>query len=434
MPTTKKPYKVDLRVYQVGFGDCFLLTFFYKPNEERHVLIDFGSTIRPQGYGKTLMLDVANNIHERCTRPNNQLVAVVATHRHKDHISGFTTKSDGKGTGDIIRACQPKVVVQPWTEDPQAATDATVPTGGHSLRAKSFVAALGQMQRVARAVSREARRSESQMPSALVKRLTFIGDDNISNRSAVENLMTMAPNKYVFFGSKTGMERHLPGVKIHVLGPPTLAQTETISRMRHEDPEEFWHLQAAASDFVTSSSPSVFRGAETYTMKDLPPHTRWFIKRLQSLRGEQLLEIVRELDDVLNNTSIILLFQVGRKKFLFPGDAQIENWAYALDQPEIIKLLETTNVYKVGHHGSLNATPRQKLWARLKRRSEEPSDKRLRTVVSTMKNNTHGDEDHGTEVPRRKLIDELKRNSNLFTTQELKPENNEFFRDIQLYP
>ena len=436
MSATKKPYRVDLRVYQVGFGDCFLLTFFYKPDEERHVLIDFGSTIRPLGYGKNLMLDVAGDIHARCTRPKNKLVAVVATHRHKDHISGFTTKPNGKGTGDLIAACKPKVVVQPWTEDLKAAVDAQAPTS-LSRRNKSFVAALGDMQSVAGAVAREARRPGAPYPAALVKRLTFIGDDNkLSNRSAIENLATMAPNKYVYFGSKTGMEPHLPGVKIRVLGPPTLDMPGAeIGSMTDEDPDEFWHLQAAAGNFVTSPGARLFSGAETYSVEGLPPHTRRFVQQLRVARGSQLLELVRELDDVLNNTSVILLFQVGRKKFLYTGDAQLENWSYALSKPDVVKALEGTDVYKVGHHASLNATPKQQLWERLKKRSDKPSaPNRLRTVVSTMKNNTHGDENRGTEVPRSKLMTALREQSTLFSTQELKPASNEFFRDLTLYP
>ena len=50
-------------------------------------------------------------------------------------------------------------------------------------------------------------------------------------------------------------------------------------------------------------------------------------------RLNSLLRIVRILDDVLNNTSVILLFDVpGTKplRLLFPGDAQIENWEYAI--------------------------------------------------------------------------------------------------------
>ena len=48
------------------------------------------------------------------------------------------------------------------------------------------------------------------------------------------------------------------------------------------------------------------------------------------MRAEEMLAIVRILDGALNNTSLILLFEVGGKRLLFPGDAQIENWSYAL--------------------------------------------------------------------------------------------------------
>lgn len=47
---------------------------------------------------------------------------------------------------------------------------------------------------------------------------------------------------------------------------------------------------------------------------------------------------------------------------LFGGDAQIENWSYLLDQaekdPSQRKKLEKVDLYKVGHHGSRNATPK----------------------------------------------------------------------------
>ena len=74
---------------------------------------------------------------------------------------------------------------------------------------------------------------------------------------------------------------------------------------------------------------------------------------------------MRSIDDALNNTSLILLFDIGGKKLLFPGDAQIENWRYALfDAPtggDIRASLADVAIYKVGHHGSLNGTPEDAL-------------------------------------------------------------------------
>ena len=89
-----------------------------------------------------------------------------------------------------------------------------------------------------------------------------------------------------------------------------------------------------------------------------------------------MLAIVRSLDYALNNTSLILLFEIGGTRLLFPGDAQIENWSYALfDAPnheEIQARLAGANFYKVGHHGSLNATPEDAV-ERVRARRNEPA-------------------------------------------------------------
>ena len=63
-----------------------------------------------------------------------------------------------------------------------------------------------------------------------------------------------------------------------------------------------------------------------------------------------------------------MLFEAGGEKLLFPGDAQIENWQYALSKPEVRALLKETTVYKVGHHGSRNATPKT-LWKDFSKKS-----------------------------------------------------------------
>ena len=39
--------KARLRAYNVGFGDCLLLTLSYTDNAQRSILIDFGSTRLP---------------------------------------------------------------------------------------------------------------------------------------------------------------------------------------------------------------------------------------------------------------------------------------------------------------------------------------------------------------------------------------------------
>ena len=89
------------------------------------------------------------------------------------------------------------------------------------------------------------------------------------------------------------------------------------------------------------------------------------------------------MDDAMNNTSIILLFEVNGQSFLFPGDAQIENWEFTLKQAALMKRLANVTFYKVGHHGSRNATPKS-LWKNFANRGAEGTPNRLRTVMSTM--------------------------------------------------
>lgn len=426
---TSKPKSLTIRSYQVGFGDCYLLTFHYSGKiGDRHVLIDFGSTGQPKGAGEGLMLRVAQDIEKQC---NKKLHAVVATHRHKDHISGFATNKKGNASGDVIASCKPDVVLQPWTEHPDARVNATEAPGAMTSN-KAFVAALGNMHAVSAAILAEAQRRKSMLGATLFRELTFLGDDNLSNASAVENLMRMGKkNHYLNFGSKSGLEKVLPGVKTTVLGPPTLKQSSEIKIQRSKDEDEFWMFQALASQFVLKPEARIFRRAKTYSALAAPPFTRWFIKRMRSIRGEQLLGIVRALDKVMNNTSLILLFEVNGKKLLFPGDAQIENWSYALSKPAIRRQLSRVNVYKVGHHGSRNATPKT-LWEGFKNRSKKKTDKtRLKSLMSTMQGK-HGKAASNTEVPRKSLVQALESESELFTTQSLKKKDISLVCEIKL--
>ncbi len=80
----KQPSSIRVRMYNVGFGDCFLLTFRYGAGEDRHVLVDYGSNAMPDGAGS---LDgLAPRIAQDC---GGKLVAIVLSHRHRDHITGF---------------------------------------------------------------------------------------------------------------------------------------------------------------------------------------------------------------------------------------------------------------------------------------------------------------------------------------------------------
>jgi hypothetical protein len=414
---------VIIRTFQVGFGDCFLLSFRYTAGE-KHVLIDFGTMALPDDVPKNRMVQIAEEIR-RLT--GGKLHAVVATHRHKDHISGFARRANGKGPGDIIRSLAPDVVVQPWTEHPDLARDAKKPAIRPGLR-KRFgaqaglrVSALNNMQSVAAHVVAASRRSRYFSPS-LKRQLSFVGEDNLPNLDAVKNLMTMAPNNYVFTGSKSGLERVLPGVDINVLGPPTADQHPKIrSYARRSD--EYWLYQsnalAATSRSAGSAGSILFPRHVQSRGPRFPVAARWLIYHARKLQGQQLLQIVRALDDTMNNTSVILLFGVGSKRLLFPGDAQVENWEFALKEKKDIyaPLLEDVDVYKVGHHGSLNATPKS-LWKLFRKKSTDVNKAgRMRSLMSTLEDQ-HGESEE-TAVPRTTLVSALKRETRHLSTQQI---------------
>jgi hypothetical protein len=64
------------------------------------------------------------------------------------------------------------------------------------------------------------------------------------------------------------------------------------------------------------------------------------------------------LDDVLNNTSLVLLFRYRGVSLLFPGDAQWGNWSTWLEKSGAEAILNEIVFFKVGHHGSHNSTPK----------------------------------------------------------------------------
>jgi L-ascorbate metabolism protein UlaG (beta-lactamase superfamily) len=417
MAPKKGPSRLSVQAYQMGFGDCFLLTWHYATGK-KHILIDFGSKAAPKTAPPKLAQTVAADIAKEC---GGKLDAVVVTHRHQDHISGFTTSKNGKGPGDVIRALKPTIVVQPWTEDPDAkpdATESTVVLKG----ASGFVGMLSHMQDASEALALEAGRIAAREPRRGLRptflRLKSEAAEGIKNASAVKNLETMSNrHAYVHHGSASGLDAILPGVRVTVLGPPTLKQSAAIRSERAVDQAQFWMLQASAGTLTVKGVKNLFPNSHRLSSRNPPPYARWFLPRVRRMRAEGMQQIVRVLDDAMNNTSVILLFEVGGKSFLFPGDAQIENWEFTLAKPALMKRLADVTFYKVGHHGSRNATPKS-LWAAFTNRGPVTKKSRLTTVVSTMAG-PYG-KTEATEVPRKTLIDALKQDSHFFTTQSLK--------------
>lgn len=413
-----KPTTVRVRMYQVGFGDCFLLSFEYARKlpdgrKERHVLLDFGSTRPPQGKRKEVdFAAVAERVAADC---NERLDAIVVTHRHRDHLGGFANDA----AAAVLERLDPGVILRPWTEDPALEGTATGPLAADAR----FAHMLGASQDF----SLQLQQALAGATHGLRRELRDLAAGQIPNAEAITRLDTWAGRfgaGYLHAGGDAGLARTLPGVGITVLGPPTVAEHPGLVRQRDTDPE-YWMLQkdllGALSletmlDDDDSDDEEDGQGAAPDAPGALPAGpVRWLGERLRRGHLHSLKRLVTTVDNALNNTSLILLVQVGRKRLLFPGDAQIENWRFILDrlptEAALRRALAAVDLYKVGHHGSRNATPRSlmTLW------SEGAAAERPMLALLSTRAGVHGKRE-ATAVPRSSLVNALTERMTVVTT------------------
>lgn len=407
------PVRARVRMYRVGFGDATLLTLEYaKPDAdgrtERHLLFDCGTT-RPSPFQSDGLAGVAELIRQHT---GGQLDVLVITHRHRDHLSGFGDKK----SAPILAALKPRLVLRPWTEDPGLTDDAVAVTTDESHRA--FAAGLRDAQQMVEILAGIATGR-----SAAMRELAAAAAEQLPNRAAIETLAALAADgrgRYLHAGSRLALASVVPGLRVTVLGPPTLKQAPGVSKQASRDPE-YWMFCLRQAMLALPAAPLAPGGAQLGpdVANEVPPGpARWLIERLRSHRTQSMLRLIRSLDDALNNTSLILLLEVGNLRLLFPGDAQIENWRYTLGRlaanRSLRDKLTKVDLYKVGHHGSRNATPisLHGLWTA--RPAGAPP---LVSVMSTLPG-VHG-RTVATAVPRQTLVDALASAGTLYRTDDL---------------
>src|SRR5262249_10263081 len=159
-------------------------------------------------------------------------------------------------------------------------------------------------------------------PKVMVDELSMLGHDTLSNDAAQQNLARMGATKtstaaYVHAGMQVPALRTLvPGVQIDILGPPTIDQKSDLARQRSQQPgseqsHAFW--RQAYTEFTrfwqvraeTAALAPIFSNADTLTLDTIPIEDRWFVRRLRTIRGRQLLGLARAMDRAVNNTSVI---------------------------------------------------------------------------------------------------------------------------------
>ena len=335
----RKGRHVTVRMYNVGFGDAFLV-LIPEMDGERRVLFDCGSIEAASGRDM-------NSVVERIVRDVTdvdgvpRIDVVVATHRHKDHVSGF-----GNVAWDDVHV---KEVWMPWTEHP---------SDGEARRIREVQSRLALGLQAALAarggnVGAIERRYQEIVANALM----------LSNEKAMKTLHSgFVGDAHRRFlpgaeeDKRTFETDALPGVKVHVLGPSRSA--DVIRDMDPPKGESFLRLSGVTGN-GTVSWPAPFSQdfrSDTYMgSANLLPDDLAEIQRAGSLSD---LAVAVALDKAVNGTSLMVVLEVAGTYLLFPGDAQWGTWDAAIKDPEWRELLGRVAFYKIGHHGSHNATPR----------------------------------------------------------------------------
>jgi len=339
-------------MYNTGFGDCFLLRL---PAADRHrkILIDCGKHVhsRCKPPLATIVKQVQQDLAEGEEDGKPRIDVLVITHRHQDHVSGFAME----GWEDV----EVGEVWMPWTEDPDDRTARRI------CRTQSMRAL--QLQQAIPKLGLSASQSDY---------LLGYAGNNLTNAAAMKLLhngfrgQPLRRFLPVADAARSLIETpNLPGIDVYILGP---SRSEAVIRDMDPPAGEGFLRAAIEAEQEGEPPPSQFAG---HWVMDRDDYIAWFrdngfpdpleefseetARHFHKLIENPETELAAALEKSVNGTSLVLLFRVGRAVLLFPGDAQWGTWHEILKNESWVQLLESVTFYKVGHHGSHNATPRE---------------------------------------------------------------------------
>ena len=390
--------KITARLYCHGLGDCLLLKFENDTAQPFWMLIDCGIHSSTKG-GKALVREVVADILA-CTA---RLDVVVGTHEHWDHNSGFIQAQDLFAQFDVGE------VWLAWTEDPADAQARALD--------KYKGEALAGIRGAAVALASDRDGSGADKAGRLGSLLGFVfGAAGELSRTARDNLRGLSQTvHYLEPGTLAPLPQGFDDFRIYVLAPsrnPKLfgmvdSATETYTMAPHVSGMAQGITNGLAileGELTQSADPlAPFDSTVGIKLSDLLDGSRAFSRndrdvqffadyytrsrprppggngegaadedqswrRIDSdwLAGSS--ELALQLDSRTNNTSLVLAIEIVStgKVLLFAADAQVGNWKGwaekkftvpgAAQPVEVAALLAKTVFYKVGHHGSRNAT------------------------------------------------------------------------------
>ncbi len=409
------PDIVRIRMYRHGLGDCFLLRFAKDGHagETFNVLIDCGLIMVAQSPREKMAAVLADLAQVTGSR----LDVVVLTHEHWDHVSGFSTLQaqalfDNFTIGEAWYA---------WTEDARNKLGMKLreerAAKSEALRKAALALDVAARDQKLQGVDKaEATRRAEHLASVL----RFFGVDGLSEvvqaapADAKERpTINKTRSAFDYLRGRSDVQKRflhpnndpipLPGVsgvRVFVLGPPEderMIKRSKPSKVKREVYEfagdlamdlnlsaAFDRLATGGNDDDVDDGPFDLslrlrpqRGLSSPALDALMQETwsdadmAW--RRIDLDWTAQAESLALDLDNHTNNTCLVLAFELspGGKVLLFPADAQVGNWLswqtvqWTLrdleGQREVTgpQLLGRTVFYKVGHHGSHNATLRE---------------------------------------------------------------------------
>lgn len=426
---------IRVRMYRVGFGDFFVVTLLDANAQPLHILVDCGVFKGTSQSGDLHSIEAA--VGDMAALTGGRLELVVVTHRHADHIAGFAR------CAAVFKKMTVGAVWMPIWEseyEPVAVKfQAELVRTAFALQRHFF--ALGA------AASPEQRSALQFMENATGAAGAAAAGSNDAALALLKRGFAGVTPKYYKANDKPEVPAALveAGLAAKVLGPPPLDDLQLMKLMDLQKgvgqylAEEAGDEAGAGRPFAGEweiapaealASPGAY--APESFREWTAPRKSWgdvtlaearagrvrMEKALQASQPIAALMAAKQLNSFLNNQSLVLLFTFKGRNLLFVGDAQAGNWEHWLfetDTPDkkgsatvaaaAQKLLASLDFYKVGHHGSGNATP--KAAADLMTGEGHKFAAMCSTEAHVYGTEDPEDPSKGTEVPRGPLLDKL---------------------------
>jgi beta-lactamase superfamily II metal-dependent hydrolase len=427
-PARKKGGSLRVRMYRVGFGDFFLI-IVPTAKGDQHILIDCGVFKGTSGTGD--LGSIVEAVEDMFQTTGGHLSLVIMTHRHADHIAGFSKAPRFK---DFTASM---VWMPYWEQFNDQKKDSA-----HNL--------LVDIQELAANLAIQFRsREDGDAKEALAQlgNATGIEDFNAAatdkkkrggNAAALDLLKTQLGSngdnvRYYSAGDKAELPKELKGLKATILGPPPEKAKAFLALMDlKKGVGQYLDSMTDGDDGPRAIQPFANEwvvGSDRYPQQDTLDYAK-IQERVNNAQPDILVTASSKIENFLNNQSLVVLFEFDDKRLLFAGDAQGGNWEYWLykmeaplkdptDAGEIVEaskeLLETIDFYKVGHHGSTNATPIPAIEAAMAR----PGTSKGFVSMCSTEERVYGNPDKQTEVPRSLLMEELHKGSCLVRSDSI---------------